>query len=421
MTVSLMQWLRFLFRSLRHRECRLFFIGQCGALVGGWMQTLAMNWLVFKIAGSASMLGFVYLVNQGATFLVAPLAGVYLDRLDRRKVYRITQGLTMMLNIFSGILVFTGSMTLPHVFIINLIMGLVSGVDMPAGQTMLSDVTGRKEDLGNVIALNGALINGAKIVGPLVAGVVVDDFGLSACFILSGLCYVTMLIALSLFTVKPAGAEAKRGDFLKDFREGFRYVCTSPAIMATLALYFLLCVMNRPMLILRPAFVGGVFSRGAEGYGLLMAAMGAGSLCGALYMAAMKDSRGMGKVLVVSACLLGLGQIGFSLAAAAVVMFFCELVIGIGMRAQMVASNTYLQEVVDEGKRGRVMSFFSTTFVAASLIGDVIAAEGPALLTLKGTLMWSGVLCIAGGLLFLPWLPLLRKTTEAHMGKQKAV
>jgi MFS family permease len=401
-------------RALAHRNYRLFFIGQGVSLIGTWMTRVATGWLVFRLSGphSAFLLGVVAFAGQAPTFFLGPLAGALVDHWNRHRILVATQVLSLLQSALLAMVAFfgePGTATIWQVVVLSVFQGLINSFDMPARQAFLVQMIDRKEDFGNAIALNSSLVNGARLVGPSLAGAVIAVTGQEGwCFLIDAVSYVGVVMALLAMRIAPQQIETVRAPLGRRLREGFVYAFGFPPIRALLLLLALVSFMGMPYTVLMPIFAVDYLGGGPYLLGFLMAASGVGALGGALYLASRQTVLGLGNTIVVATSVFGLGLIGFALSRTVWLSLLVMLLTGFGMMVQMAASNTILQTIVAEDKRGRVMSFYSMAFQGmapfGSLFAGILAREiGPA-----RTVLFGGIACLAGAVLFTLQLPRMR-------------
>ncbi|MCX5799964.1 MAG: MFS transporter [Candidatus Eisenbacteria bacterium] len=401
--------LRLVFRALRYRNYRLFFGGQGISLIGTWMQRIALSWLVYRLTNSALLLGVVGFAGQIPTFLLAPVAGVLADRWNCRRILVITQVLAMVQAFVLAVLVLTNAITVWEIVVLSIFLGLVNAFDMPARQTFVVEMVDRKkEDLGNAIALNSSLFNGARLVGPSVAGILIAVVGEGVCFLLNGLSYIAVIGSLLAMRVTPRKTEAKNTHVLRGLKDGFSYAFGFDPIRSIILLLALVSLMGMPYQILMPVFARQILHGGSNIFGFLVAASGAGALTGAFYLASRRQILRLGRTIPVAAGIFGVGLIGFSLSHFLWLSLALMLVTGFGMMVMMAASNTTLQTIVDDDKRGRVMSLYTMAFMGTVPFGSLWAGSMADKIGAPKTLLVSGLCCICGGLLFARKLPVLK-------------
>jgi MFS family permease len=400
---------KLVFRALSHRNYRLFFGGQGISLIGTWMQQIAMSWLVYRLTGSAVLLGVVGFTSRIPTFLLSPFAGVLVDRWDRHRILVMTQALSMVQAMILAILVLTGMVAVWHVIALSLFLGFINSVDVPARQSFVVEMIEKREDLGNAIALNSTIVNGARLVGPSVAGILIAALGEGLCFLLNSLSFIAVILALLAMKLRPPEKEVKRSRVIQGLKEGFSYGFGSAPIRSVLLLLALVSLMGVPYTVLMPIFAEKVFHRGPEALGFLLGATGVGALVGSIYLASRKSVLGLGRVIVISAGLFGIGLIGFSLSRLFWLSLCFMLLTGSGMMVQMASSNTILQTIVEEDKRGRVMSFYTMSFMGMVPFGSLLAGNLAHVIGAPKTVTIGGIACILGSVWFAKKLPALRK------------
>ena len=400
---------RQIFRALGARNYRLFFIGQSISLIGTWMQRVAMSWLVYRLTDSEFLLGVVSFLGLIPVFVLSPFAGVLADRIDRRHLLVATQTLAMLQALLLAGLVASGYIKIWQVMVLATVLGLVNAFDTPIRQSFTVEMIERREDLGNAIALNSAMFNGARMVGPSVAGMLIALFGEGLCFLLNGLSYLAVIAALLLMKTPLPRSGMKKQDMLQGLKEGFLYSFGFEPIRAILLLLLLVSMMGTPYMVLMPVFAKDILHGGSNTLGFLMSAAGGGALCGALYLASRRTVAGLEHVLPWMTVLLSLGLMGFSLSRYQWLSMLLLLLTGFGMMVQMASSNTILQTIVEEDKRGRVMSFYVMCVMGTIPIGSLLAGTLAARLGTPETLLIGGIVCLLSALIFLRKLPVLRQ------------
>jgi MFS family permease len=399
---------RRLLRALRHRNYRLFFAGQSVSLIGTWMQQIAMSWLVFQMTQSSWDLGLVLFCGQVPALFLSPVAGVLTDRWDRHRLLLLTQSLAMLQALLLAALTLAGVVQVWHLILLSLFLGVVITFDMTGRQAFLTEMVSSREDLGNAIALNSSVVNGARLVGPSLAGLLLSVTSPGVCFLANGVSYVAVLVALLAMRLPPRERAHKHAPLWQGLREGFRYVFGFAPIRALLLLLGLASLTGMSYTVLLPQFTVGVLHGDAHVLGFLTAASGLGALAGALFLAARKSVLGLGRWVVLAAGLMGLALLGFDLARDLLPALGVLFVVGFAMMVQMAASNTILQTIVDEDKRGRVMSFYTMAFLGMAPLGSLLAGALAARAGLKVAFTVNGVLLLAGAAVFAFHLPRLR-------------
>lgn len=398
-----------IFRALQYRNYRLFFFGQSVSLVGTWMQQVAMSWLVYRLTGSALLLGTIGFTSQVPTLFAAPIAGVLADRWDRRRLLMLTQSLAMLQAFLLAFFVFYGSIAVWHLIVLSLWLGIVNGLDIPVRQSFVIEMVEEKEALANAIALNSSMVNGARLIGPSIAGLVISVTGEGFCFLLNGFSYLAVLTSIYLMRLSPRPPRQVMKRFLHELREGFAYALSFMPIRSILLLVSLMSLTGMPYAVLMPVFARDVLHGGAHTFGFLMAAAGVGSFAGTVYLASRKSVLGLGRIIALSCALFGAGIACFALSRNLWVSLTALLFSGYGAMTQVAACNTILQTIVEDDKRGRVMSLFTMAFMGMSPFGSLFAGAIASRLGAPVTVLAGGLSCIAAAILFALRLPALRE------------
>jgi MFS family permease len=400
--------LTLVFRALHSRNYRLFFGGQGISLIGTWLTQIATSWLVYRLTNSALLLGVVGFASQIPIFLVTPFAGVLVDRWYRHRILIITQTLSMAQSLALAVLTLTGVITVWHIIVLSLFQGLINAFDIPARQSFVVEMIEKKEDLANAIALNSSMFNTARLLGPSIAGLLIASVGEGMCFLIDGISYLAVIAALSAMKISSKKIEPKRTDVLEGLKEGFTYAFGFAPIRSILLLIALVSLMGTPYMILMPIFAADVLHGGPHTFGFLMGASGVGALAGAVYLASRKSIRGLVKIIALAVGIFGMGLITFSLSRIFWLSLLMMLLTGFGMIIQMASSNTVLQTIVADDKRGRVMSFYTMALMGMSPFGSLLAGVLGSRIGAQSTLLIGGIVCILGSLLFVRELPRLR-------------
>jgi MFS family permease len=399
--------LPFALRAFRHRNYQLFFGGQLISLIGTWMQMVAQSWLIYRLTGSAVLLGFVGFASQMPVFLLAPIGGSIADRYNRHRILTITQTSAMLLAFVLSALTLMGFVQVWHIFTLAAMLGVVNALDIPTRQAFVMDMVGR-EDLINAIALNSSMINGARMVGPAVAGILVASVGEGWCFLANGISYIAVIVGLLLMRITIHVHASPNGSAIASIIEGFRYVRHTKPVRALLLMLGLISLMGMPYAVLMPIFADQILHGGPKGLGLLMGAAGFGALAGALILAAKKGIRGLGHWVAFAAMGFGLSLILFSLSRTFWLSVALLLPAGFCMMIGLASSNTLIQSLVPDKLRGRVMAVYSMMFMGMAPFGSLLAGALAHRLGAPGTVAFGGMACIAGALIFGLRLPVLR-------------
>lgn len=395
-------------RALAHRNFRLFFGGQSVSLVGTWMTRIATSWLVYRLTGSALLLGIVGFAGQIPTFLLAPFAGVWVDRLNRRHVLVITQVLAMVQSMALAALTLAHVITVHEIIGLSVFQGLINAFDMPGRQAFMVEMIEGRQDLGNAIAINSSMVNMARLIGPSIAGVVIAAVGEGYCFLIDGVSYIAVIASLLMMRVSRPILPPAKASMFAQLKEGWTYVSGFPPIRSILLLFAIVSLMGTPYTILMPIFAGRVLGGGPGTLGLLMSAVGIGALISGISLAARRSVIGLGRMIPLSAGLFGGGLVLFALSRSLWVSMILLLVAGFGMMQQMAASNTIIQTIVPEDKRGRVMSYYTMAFVGMAPFGSLLAGALAHAVSAPVTLIVCGVCCMAGAAWFASRLKMIR-------------
>ena len=395
-------------RALRHRNFQLFFAGQLISLIGTWMQTVAQSWLVYRLTGSTLLLGTVGFASQIPVFLVAPIGGTVADRFNRRRIVIATQMMSMILAFILAALTLTHRIQVWQIMVLAAGLGMVNAFDIPARQAFLMDMVGR-EDLMNAIALNSSMFNGARILGPAVAGIVVAWVGEGWCFFANAVSYIAVIAGLLMMKITHPLNLAHQGSPIEHILEGFRFVIRAAPIRAILLLLGLVSLVGMPYSVLMPVFAREILHGGAKELGLLMGATGVGALLGALTLATRVGVRGLGKLIAICAGGFGVSLILFSFSKIFWLSMALLLPVGFTMMVQMASSNTLLQSMVPDQMRGRVIAVYSMMFMGMAPFGAFFAGAIAHHLGAPWTVAVGGVACIAGAIVFGLDLPRFRR------------
>lgn len=398
-----------LIRALRHRNYRLFFGGQGISLIGTWMTRVATGWLVYRLTGSAFLLGLVSFAGQIPILFLGPFAGVWVDRLNRHRVLVVTQVLSMLQSFALAGLALAHIITVNEVIWLNLFQGAVNAFDMPARQAFLVEMVEDPEDLGNAIALNSSLVNGARLIGPSIAGLLIAVAGEGYCFLIDGFSYIAVIASLLAMVVAVKAGRRHEESVLTELRQGWTYVSRFAPISSILLLLTVISLVGMPYTALMPIFAGKILHGGAHTLGFLMAAVGVGALIGAVRLAARKTVLGLGRLLPITAAGFGASLIAFAASHQIWLSLALLVVTGYCFMQQMASSNTILQTIAEDEMRGRVMSFYAMSFQGIAPFGSLIAGAAANRIGAPYTLMIGGAICVVGAGLFALQLPTIRR------------
>ena len=396
-----------IFRAFRYRNYRLFFFGQGVSLIGTWTQQVALSWLVYRLTGSTLLLGVVAFSNQIPTLFLGPFAGVVADRFNRKQLLLWTQGLSMVQALVLAALVLAGAIEPWHIVALSIAIGTVNAFDIPIRQSFVIEMVERREDLGNAIALNSAMFNSARFIGPMVAGIMISTVGEGVCFLINGISYLAVLAVLQAIRVAEKERRRQTGPFWGEFREAIDYARNFKPIIAILALLSVFSIAGAPYLVLMPAYAKDVLHGGAHTFGFLMSAAGIGALSATMYLASRKNANGLIRLIPAAAGAFGLAIAAFALSHSFTFCVFFLFIAGFSMMTHIASSNTIIQTIVDEDKRGRIMSLFAMSFMGVMPFGSLVAGSIAGKIGVQDTMLLGAACCIGGALIFASKLPML--------------
>jgi MFS family permease len=402
---------KLLLRALRHRNFQLFFVGQLVSLTGTWMQTVAQSWLVYKMTGSSLLLGTVGFASQIPVFLLAPIAGAVADRVNKHRVVVATQSSAMVLAAMLTVLTFTGEVQVWHIIVLSSMLGIVNAFDVPARQAFIVEMVG-KEDLMNAIALNSSMFNGARVVGPAVAGILVAQIGEAWCFFANSVSYIAVIAGLLMMTLPRKAPASSDASAMEQIVEGFRYVRTTKPVVTLLLLVGLISLVGMPYTVLMPIFADQILHGGASGLGILMGATGTGALLGALTLATRSGLKGISRWIAMSCAGFGASLIVFSFSKSFWLSVAVLVPAGFSMMLQMACTNTLLQTMVPDRLRGRVMAFYSMMVMGMAPFGALFAGAVANRLGAPLTVAVGASTCVVGAGIFYGYIPKFRTETR---------
>lgn len=401
--------MKFVMRALRYRNYRLFFVGQGISLIGTWMQQLALSWLAYRLTESPLFLGIISFSSQIPSFILSPVAGVYADRWNRYHLVIATQCLAMVQASILAVLALSGAITVWHLIILSLFLGIVNAFDVPIRQSFVVEMVERKEDLGNAIALNSLLFNGARLIGPTLAGMIIAFAGEGICFLINAISFLAVIPALLAMKIPTRIVRSRRVYLKEGLEEGYHYVRNSIPIRYILMQLSLMSFMGMSYAVLLPVFARDILGGGPHTLGFLVGAAGVGAMIGALFLASRESVIGLGRLIVFSSGLFGIGVIIFSLSKVLLLSILMMFGIGFGLMVQMASSNTILQTIVEEDKRGRIMSLFAVSFMGVAPFGSLFTGLMASHIGAPAALVICGTCCLLGTVLFYKKLPDIRK------------
>jgi MFS family permease len=396
-------------RALRHKNYRLFFTGQSLSLIGTWMQSVALGWLVYRLTDSAFLLGLVGFSSQIPTFILASFAGVFADRYSKHKIIIITQTLAMIQGFILAFLTLSSSIQIWHILLLSLFSGLINAFDMPTRQSFVIEMVDDRNDLPNAIALNSSVFNAARLIGPTIAGFLISAIGEGFCFLINALSFLTVIVALLMMKIPRKENNHQNEKVLEGVKEGIKYAYNFKPIRALLLLIGLVSLVGMPYTVLMPVFAKDILKGDSHTLGFLFGAVGSGALIGAIYLASRKTVLGLGRWIAIATTIFSFGLLLFSFSRNIYLSVGVMLFTGFGMMMQMASTNTLLQTLVDDDKRGRVMSLYVMAFMGTAPFGSFMAGTLASTIGASFTILSSGIICLAGAILFYKNLPELRK------------
>lgn len=396
-------------RAFRSRNYRLFFGGQSVSLVGTWITRIATSWLVYRLTGSLLLLGVVGFCSQIPTLVLAPFAGVLVDRWDRHRILLVTQALSMLQSAALAALTFAGSISVADILVLQIVQGTINAFDTPARQAFVVQMVSEPSDLPNAIALNSTMVTGSRIIGPSIGGLVIAAAGEGWCFTIDAISYLAVIASLLAMRDWRASGDHSGARMIDELKDGFAYVSGFQPVRTTLLLLALISTMGMPYMVLMPAIASRVLRGGPHTLGFLMTASGAGAVVGALYLAGRRSVVGLGRVIPIACVTLGVGLVAFSFSRVLWLSLALLPLVGGGFMVSLAASNTIVQTIVEDRLRGRVMAFFAMSFLGTAPIGSLIAGVVADRIGAPRTIGLGGVACIGGGIWFMLQLRTMRQ------------
>jgi MFS family permease len=396
-------------RALRHRNYRLFFAGQLISLIGTWMQMIAQPWLVYRLTGSSLLLGTVGFASQIPVFLLATVGGTVADRYNRHRMVIATQTAAMILAFILSILTLTGAIRVWHIIVLSSLLGVVNAFDMPGRQAFIVELVD-KDDLMNAIALNSSIFNGARILGPAVAGILIAGIGEGWCFFANGVSFIAVIIGLLMMKLKPRAVAPRKSSGISNVLEGFRYVRRTRPVRAVLLLLGVISLAGMPYTVLMPVFADRILHGGARGMGILMGVTGLGALAGAMFLAAQSGTHRLGKLVAYTCAGFGVSLILFAYSTHFWLSALLLFPVGFSFMTQMASTNTLIQTMVPDHLRGRVMAVHVMTFMGMGPFGSFMAGAAAHNLGAPLTVAIGASICVAGSILYMARLSSLELT-----------
>ena len=389
-----------LLRALRHRNYRLFFGGQSVSLIGTWITRIATSWLIYRLTGSELLLGVTGFCSQIPMLVLAPFAGVLVDRWNRHRILVITQILSALQSAALAVLALMGIINVTEIIILQLVQGVINSFDTPARQAFVVEMIVNREDLPNAIALNSSMVNTSRILGPSIGGLLIAGFGEGWCFAVDAISYIAVIASLLFMQLTGERRLRTGARMLDEMRTGVRYVFGFPPVWSLLLLVAITGTMGMPYVTLMPVIASNVLHGGPHTLGILMTASGVGALAGTLYLASRRTVLGLGWVIIAATLSLSMGLIAFSFSHAVPISLLVLPFVGAGMMVQTASANTILQTVVDEELRGRVMAFYSVAIMGTQPIGSLLAGVMADRIGAQHTILIGGAVCLVAAAWF---------------------
>ena len=396
--------------AFESRNYQLYFTGQGLSLIGTWMTQVATVWIAYDLTHSPLMLGLVGFVRQLPNFFLVPFGGVLVDRWNHHRTLLVTQTLSMLQSFALAILALTGVIQFWHLIALCLLQGVINAIDSPTRQAFVPELVERREKLGNAIALNSSIFSSARLIGPAIAGLLIAAVGTGTCFLIDGLSYIAVILGLLAMRLPPlkGGIAPSSATILQRLKEGFDYAFGFPPIRSILLLIALVSFFGMPYTTLAPIFAREILQGGPETLGFLMAASGLGALISAVYLSTRPSVLGLTRLIAIAPAVFGAALITFAFSRVLWLSLLATLLLGMSLIMQHTAGNTVLQTIVEEDKRGRVLSFYLMAFTSMVTFGNLLAGTLASWIGAPNTLVVGGILCIAGSLVFIRQLPNMR-------------
>lgn len=383
-----------IFRALKHRNYRLYFLGQSISLIGTWMQRMAVSWLIYRTTHSVFMLGVSSFAGQVPTFIFSPYAGVITDRYNRYKILLTTQVFSMVQATVLAISVLTDNYSVYLIIFLSFLLGTINAFDTPSRQALINQLVSDKEDLPNAIALNSSMMNLARLIGPSVAGLLLMSIGEGYCFLLNAISFIAVLISLLLIRVEENKTSKPEKNFIRDFKEGYRYLNDSPNLKSTIVMIGIMGFLVMPYNTLIPVFAKDIFNGNASTFGWLNSMAGLGALSGAFYIASYGSRVNLKKILFFFTVILGISLILFSMNRIFTLAMVLAMTAGLGMMTQFTISNTLIQTTVKDEMRGRVTSFYIMAVMGMQPFGSFFIGAIAHLIGTPLTVLFQGISCL---------------------------
>lgn len=407
--------LRNTFRAFQYRNYRYYYYGQSISLIGVWVQNIAMGWLVYRLTGSALLLGTITFALQIPSLFITPFAGVLADRWNRRNVIMLTQGFSMIVAFVLAWLTLTERITIPLIIVLALVNGVVLAFDTPFRQSFVPDIITRREDLSNAIALNSSLYNLARFIGPPIGGVLIAWVGEGWCFFINGVSFLAVIAGLLAIRIKKTVRPQRYGSLVKQLREGLGYAWTFKPIRYLITLVALSSFFGLPFQALMPLFAAEILKGGSQMLGILTGALGAGALTGAFFLASRKNVLSIPRITFRTSMMFAAGLSVFALSPFAALSLVALVITGFGMIVHFNSTNALIQNIADDDKRGRVIALYSLTFMGITPLGSLLAGTIAEYIGVPYTVFAFSMVCVVSALIFGKRMNAVVKSLEEKM------
>lgn len=360
------------FKAFSNRNYRLYFSGQSISLIGTWMQRTAVYWLVYTRTHSAFMLGLAVFAAQFPSFILSPLGGVISDMYNRYRVLFLTQIASLVQASLLTILVVFTHYTVAEILGFSVVLGTINAFDVPARQSLVVDLIGKKENLANAIALNSSMVNLARLIGPAISGIVLEKFGAGTCFLINAVSFLSVITSLLFMRLPQYVSKPHSQKVIGEFKEGWRYLAKTPSIGFVILMLACVSFLVLPFSTLLPVYAKVIFKGSASTFGYLNSAIGLGAIAGAFFLASLKPGANLKKIIFINLVIFGAGLILFSHMTNLAIALFFAIIAGFGMMSQTTISNTIIQTSVAPAMRGRVISYFAMAFFGMQPLGGLL-------------------------------------------------
>ena len=395
-------------RAFRHRNFRLFYAGQAISLIGTWIQQIALSWLVYRTTGSGFLLGLVTFCSQIPMLLFLPLAGLFSDRYDRRKLMIVAYLLAMVQAVILGMLTLTGTIQVWHILVLGFLYGTIMAFETPARQSLISQMVNNKEDLPNAIALNSVLMNGGRLIGPSIAGVLLAFISEGWCFLINSASFVAIIASVSMMRLATKSRAKTSSSLRNEFAVAARYAWNTRPIRLFLALVALISLTASPYTVLMPIFARDVFGGDAHTLGFLVGSAGLGAVIGTAFLTTRPDVFELSKLVPFTSAAAGIALMLVGISKFYWLSLIFMACLGFGIIVTAASVNMMLQSLVEEDKRGRIISFYAMAFLGMAPVGGLIAGSLASQLGAPSTAMIDGACCLLGTLALMRGLPEIR-------------